>query len=275
MECLLQSWTVFFQFVGCWTIWSTAILQRDPHELEFIQAVQEVVHSLEPVLSKMPQYDPLCCALHPRESLLHDLIHFQNTTFRVQWTWDSGFPVRGILILPTKVWNTYKDGFYATKQPQKKLPKHARSPKIRFFRLDKSLLFSLSPKIISVALESTANIWAVIIVHIEQRRRVERWVADITSSDVIVHGRFVHVLERLLEPERVIIFRVPWVDDKGEAHVNRGFRVQFNQALGPYKGGLRFHPSVNLSIMKFLAFEQVLIHSFICLFLVYFFQCTD
>ncbi len=100
-------------------------------------------------------------------------------------------------------------------------------------------------------------------------------MADITSSDVIVHGRFVHVLERLLEPERVIIFRVPWVDDKGEAHVNRGFRVQFNQALGPYKGGLRFHPSVNLSIMKFLAFEQVLIHSFICLFLVYFFQCTD
>jgi hypothetical protein len=74
----------FFQFVGCWTIWSTAILQRDPHELEFIQAVQQVVHSLEPVLSKMPQYDPLCCALHPRESLLHDLIHFQNTTFRVQ-----------------------------------------------------------------------------------------------------------------------------------------------------------------------------------------------
>ncbi|CAM6050773.1 unnamed protein product [Sphagnum compactum] len=104
-----------------------SILQRDPHELEFIQAVQEVVHSLEPVLSKMPQ--------------------------------------------------------------------------------------------------------------------------------------FVHVLERLVEPERVIIFRVPWVDDKGEAHVNRGFRVQFNQALGPYKGGLRFHPSVNLSIMKFLAFEQTLKNS--------------
>jgi glutamate dehydrogenase (NADP+) len=65
----------------------------------------------------------------------------------------------------------------------------------------------------------------------------------------------------MVEPERVIIFRVPWVDDKGEAHVNRGFRVQFNQALGPYKGGLRFHPSVNLSVMKFLAFEQVLIYS--------------
>ncbi|BBN12912.1 glutamate dehydrogenase (NADP+) [Marchantia polymorpha subsp. ruderalis] len=70
--------------------------------------------------------------------------------------------------------------------------------------------------------------------------------------------QFVHVLERLLEPERVIMFRVPWVDDKGEMHVNRGFRVQFNQALGPYKGGLRFHPGVNLSVMKFLGLEQTL-----------------
>ncbi|MDR3568980.1 MAG: NADP-specific glutamate dehydrogenase [Syntrophobacteraceae bacterium] len=65
------------------------------------------------------------------------------------------------------------------------------------------------------------------------------------------------ILERLVEPERVILFRVPWVDDTGEIHVNRGFRVQMNSAIGPYKGGLRFHPSVNLSIMKFLAFEQV------------------
>lgn len=73
------------------------------------------------------------------------------------------------------------------------------------------------------------------------------------------YGRYVHVLERLVEPERVVIFKVPWVDDKGEAHVNRGFRVQFNQALGPYKGGLRFHPTVNLSVVKFLAFEQVVI----------------
>ncbi|KAG0568853.1 hypothetical protein M758_6G046300 [Ceratodon purpureus] len=104
-----------------------AILRRDPHELEFIQSVQEVVHSLEPVLAKVPQY--------------------------------------------------------------------------------------------------------------------------------------VHVLERLVEPERVVIFKVPWVDDKGEAHVNRGFRVQFNQALGPYKGGLRFHPTVNLSVVKFLAFEQTLKNS--------------
>ncbi len=64
------------------------------------------------------------------------------------------------------------------------------------------------------------------------------------------------VLERMVEPERVIIFRVPWMDDTGAVHINRGFRVQMNSAIGPYKGGIRFHPSVNLSIMKFLAFEQ-------------------
>lgn len=64
------------------------------------------------------------------------------------------------------------------------------------------------------------------------------------------------LLERLVEPERVITFRVPWVDDKGAVHVNRAFRVQFNSAIGPYKGGMRFHPSVNLSILKFLGFEQ-------------------
>jgi glutamate dehydrogenase (NADP+) len=65
------------------------------------------------------------------------------------------------------------------------------------------------------------------------------------------------ILERIIEPERVITFRVPWQDDKGEIHVNRGFRVQMSSAIGPYKGGLRFHPSVNLDILKFLAFEQV------------------
>jgi len=66
------------------------------------------------------------------------------------------------------------------------------------------------------------------------------------------------ILERMIEPERVITFRVPWIDDKGDIHVNRGYRIQMNSAIGPYKGGLRFHPSVNLSILKFLAFEQVL-----------------
>ena len=65
------------------------------------------------------------------------------------------------------------------------------------------------------------------------------------------------LLERMVEPERVIMFRVPWLDDKGEVQINRGFRIQMNSAIGPYKGGLRFHPSVNLSILKFLAFEQV------------------
>ncbi len=65
------------------------------------------------------------------------------------------------------------------------------------------------------------------------------------------------LLERLTEPERVVMFRVPWVDDQGKVQVNRGFRVQFNSAIGPYKGGLRFHPSVNLGIIKFLGFEQI------------------
>ncbi len=69
--------------------------------------------------------------------------------------------------------------------------------------------------------------------------------------------RSARILERLVEPERVILFRVPWMDDQGEVQVNRGFRIEMNSAIGPYKGGLRFHPSVNLGILKFLAFEQV------------------
>ena len=65
------------------------------------------------------------------------------------------------------------------------------------------------------------------------------------------------LLERMVEPERVVMFRVPWVDDKGQVQVNKGYRVQFNSSIGPYKGGLRLHPSVNLGIIKFLGFEQV------------------
>ena len=65
------------------------------------------------------------------------------------------------------------------------------------------------------------------------------------------------IMERLVEPERVILFRVPWMDDRGDPQVNRGYRIEMNSAIGPYKGGLRFHPSVNLGILKFLAFEQV------------------
>ncbi len=75
----------------------------------------------------------------------------------------------------------------------------------------------------------------------------------VAKQPQVLHGRLV---ERLFEPERQLIFRVPWQDDQGEVHVNRGFRIEFNSALGPYKGGLRFHPSVNLGVMKFLAFEQ-------------------
>lgn len=70
-----------------------------------------------------------------------------------------------------------------------------------------------------------------------------------------------NILERFVEPERLISFRIPWVDDQGKIQVNRGFRVQFSSAIGPYKGGLRFHPSVNASIIKFLGFEQILKNS--------------
>src|ERR671936_247115 len=73
--------------------------------------------------------------------------------------------------------------------------------------------------------------------------------------------RSAKILERIVEPERVIMFRVPWLDDQGNVQINRGFRIEMNSAIGPYKGGLRFHPSVNLGILKFLAFEQVLKNS--------------
>ncbi len=84
-------------------------------------------------------------------------------------------------------------------------------------------------------------------------------VLDSLEPTVGKHPEFVkaNIYERIVEPDRVIMFRVPWVDDKGEVQVNRGFRVQFNNAIGPYKGGLRFHPSVNLGIIKFLGFEQI------------------
>ncbi|XP_042457435.1 NADP-specific glutamate dehydrogenase-like isoform X1 [Zingiber officinale] len=98
-------------------------------------------------------------------------------------------------------------------------------------------------------------------------RRDPHEVEFIQSVQEVVHSlepvllknsHYVHILERLLEPERAVFFRVPWVDDRGETHVNRGFRVQFSQVLGPCRGGLRFHPSMNLSIAKFLGFEQTL-----------------
>jgi len=87
-------------------------------------------------------------------------------------------------------------------------------------------------------------------------------VEEVVESLTLVLDRYpqyrtMKLLERIVEPERVIMFRVPWIDDRGEIQVNRGYRIEMNSALGPYKGGLRFHPSVNLGILKFLAFEQV------------------
>ncbi|MEN8121288.1 MAG: NADP-specific glutamate dehydrogenase [Bacteroidota bacterium] len=82
----------------------------------------------------------------------------------------------------------------------------------------------------------------------------EKLIPFIDVNPKYAHGK---ILERMVEPERTIMFRVPWVDDEGEVQVNRGYRIEFNSAIGPYKGGLRFHPSVTLSILKFLGFEQV------------------
>ncbi|MEX1381990.1 Glu/Leu/Phe/Val dehydrogenase dimerization domain-containing protein, partial [Lutibacter sp.] len=84
---------------------------------------------------------------------------------------------------------------------------------------------------------------------------VAETVIPYIASQEIYYGK--NILLRMVEPERVLMFRVPWVDDSGEIIVNRGFRIEMNSAIGPYKGGLRFHPTVNLSILKFLAFEQV------------------
>ena len=104
------------------------------------------------------------------------------------------------------------------------------------------------------------------MVRVEERNPHEpeflQAVREVVSSLVVVlqkHPEYhkAKILERMVEPERVIQFRVPWMDDAGEVHVNRGYRVEFSSAIGPYKGGMRFHPSVNLSILKFLGFEQV------------------
>ncbi len=105
-----------------------------------------------------------------------------------------------------------------------------------------------------------------IIQDLEQRNPGEieylQAVREVLDSIVDVYNRNPHfekagIVERLVEPDRVLTFKVPWMDDEGNVHVNRGYRVQFNNAIGPYKGGLRFHPSVNLSILKFLGFEQI------------------
>jgi glutamate dehydrogenase (NADP+) len=105
-----------------------------------------------------------------------------------------------------------------------------------------------------------------LIAHVKAKNHAEpefhQAVQEVTESlDVVLerHPEYksAKILERIVEPERTITFRVPWMDDQGEVHINRGYRIEFNSAIGPYKGGLRFHPSVNLGILKFLGFEQI------------------
>jgi len=115
-----------------------------------------------------------------------------------------------------------------------------------------------------------SNYVSDLMVHVKEKNPAEpefhQAVQEVAESVVRVldarpEYRKRKVLERMIEPERVLMFRVPWVDDQGEVQINRGFRIEMNSAIGPYKGGLRFHPSVNLGILKFLAFEQVLKNS--------------
>jgi glutamate dehydrogenase (NADP+) len=100
----------------------------------------------------------------------------------------------------------------------------------------------------------------VIMLDPHQKEFIQAVTSFLASIDPLVDDLpqvvYHKVLDRIVEPERVIMFRVPWIDDDGQLQINRGYRVQMNSAIGPYKGGLRFHPSVNLSILKFLAFEQ-------------------
>jgi glutamate dehydrogenase (NADP+) len=112
------------------------------------------------------------------------------------------------------------------------------------------------------AVDYVNNVYETVISRNAYESEFHQAVREIFDSLIPVftkHPKYIEqgILERIVEPERVISFRVPWVDDKGKVQVNRGFRVQFNSAIGPYKGGLRFHPSVNASIIKFLGFEQI------------------
>src|SRR4051812_7080493 len=113
----------------------------------------------------------------------------------------------------------------------------------------------------SVALQYVNEVFNTVMCRNPYEAEFQKAVKEIFDSLIPVfekHPKYIEqsILERIVEPERVISFRVPWVDDNGKAQVNRGFRVQYNSAIGPYKGGLRFHPSVNASIIKFLGFEQ-------------------
>jgi len=110
------------------------------------------------------------------------------------------------------------------------------------------------------------NIYTQVVTRDPDQREFHQAVLEVLESlDLIIdqHPEYQQkgIIETFVEPERMICFRVPWVDDQGNVHINRGYRIQFNSAIGPYKGGLRFHPTVNLSILKFLGFEQILKNS--------------
>lgn len=139
---------------------------------------------------------------------------------------------------------------------------HKEALRLQMASKDKSVTTLERPVYIKALLSKSAESVVEAVI-----RRDPHEVEYVQSVQEVVHSlepvlhkypQYVQVLERFLEPERVIMFRVPWVDDKGEAHINRGFRVQFNQSLGPYRGGLRFHPNVYLGVMKFLGFEQTM-----------------
>jgi len=120
----------------------------------------------------------------------------------------------------------------------------------------------MSPPAIGVKSDYVANVLAQVKAKNPAEPEFHQAVEEVFASLSLVlerhpEYRAAAILERISEPERVLMFRVPWADDRGQIHVNRGFRIEMNSAIGPYKGGLRFHPSVNLGILKFLAFEQV------------------
>ena len=120
----------------------------------------------------------------------------------------------------------------------------------------------IAPDDLKSASKYVSNVYDTVVKRNPHEPEFLQAVKEIFDSLVPVFAKHPHymkngILERISEPERLITFRVPWVDDHGSVQVNRGFRVQFSSAIGPYKGGLRFHPSVNASIIKFLGFEQI------------------
>ncbi|TVY01949.1 NADP-specific glutamate dehydrogenase [Cohnella terricola] len=121
---------------------------------------------------------------------------------------------------------------------------------------------TITPEQTSAAQQYVQSVYEAVIKRNPHENEFHQAIKEILDSLTPVfakHPKYMKqsILERIVEPERVVYFRVPWVDDSGKTHVNRGYRVQFNSAIGPYKGGLRFHPSVNASIIKFLGFEQI------------------